>query len=91
MFFVYAINSLVKNYIYVGLSENADRRIAEHNAGSERTTKPYVPFDVLVVEKFSTRPEARQREKYLKSGCGKEYLKKIRAEKQSIGLPAGTS
>jgi putative endonuclease len=78
MFFVYAIRSLTRNYIYVGLSNDYERRIREHNNGYERTTKPYRPFDLILIEEFSTRPEARQREKYLKSGVGKAYLKGLK-------------
>ena len=78
MFFVYAISSEIKNYIYVGLTHDFNFRIHEHNSGSERTTRPYRPFKVLLIEQYPTRAEARKREKYLKSGCGKEYLKALR-------------
>ncbi|MFZ5999285.1 MAG: GIY-YIG nuclease family protein [Bacteroidota bacterium] len=77
MFFVYAISSLSANYIYVGLTDNPERRIGQHNAGHERTTKPYAPFQTLLIESFATRGEARQREKYLKSGVGKEFLRTL--------------
>jgi hypothetical protein len=42
-----------------------------------KTTKPYVPFRKILIEEYRNRKEARMREKYLKSGCGKEYLKSI--------------
>jgi putative endonuclease len=77
MFFVYALKSETRNYIYVGLTSNVDRRVKEHNLGYEQTTRPYAPFILLHVEKFSTRIEARNREKYLKSGKGKEFLKSL--------------
>jgi len=77
MFFVYAIKSQTRNYIYVGLSENIEVRIRQHNAGHERTTKPYRPFTLIHQESFSTRPLARKREKFLKSGAGKEFLKSL--------------
>jgi len=75
MFFVYALKSDIRNYIYVGLTDNVERRFSQHNSGYEKTTKPYRPFKLLLVESFSTRELARSREKYLKSGVGKEYLK----------------
>lgn len=78
MFFVYAIRSLRRSYIYVGLTDNPERRIGQHNAGYEKTTRPYAPFDILLIEPYLTRSEARAREKYLKSGMGKEQLKKHR-------------
>ena len=77
MYFVYVISSKVKNYIYVGLTNNVERRLDEHNNGYNKTTKPYKPFELILVEKYETRVEARSREKYLKSGFGKEYLKNL--------------
>ena len=77
-YYVYAIKSIDKNYIYVGLTNNYQRRIKEHNNGKEKTTKPYKPFKLIHLEQFNTRTKARQREKYLKSGYGKEYLKNLK-------------
>lgn len=77
MYYVYALSSTVRRYIYVGLTNSPGRRIHQHQAGYEQTTSPYRPFRVLLIEEFSTRPEARMREKYLKSGIGKEFLKEI--------------
>jgi len=77
MFYVYVIKSLRRNYIYVGLTDNPTRRITQHNSGRSKTTKPYSPFKKILIEKYNSRPEAREREKYLKSGCGKELLKKL--------------
>ena len=75
MFFVYAVKSLSRNYIYVGLTDNFDRRFKEHQSGKNKTTKAYRPYKILLVEKYETRQHARNREKYLKSGIGKEFLK----------------
>ena len=75
MFYVYAISSQTKNYIYVGLTSNLKERIRRHNKGYEKTTKPYRPFKLIYSEVFETRKDARSREKYLKSGVGKEFLK----------------
>ncbi|MCR4283934.1 MAG: GIY-YIG nuclease family protein [Parcubacteria group bacterium] len=77
MYYTYAIKSEVRNYIYVGLTNNLDRRIKQHNDKKERTTRAYAPFRILFIEKFTTRTDARQKEKYLKSGAGKEYLKTL--------------
>ncbi len=76
MFFVYVIGSKIRKYIYVGLTENVERRVGEHNKGKEKTTKPYLPFELIHREQFNTRIEARKREKQLKSGFGKEWIKK---------------
>lgn len=78
MFNVYAIRSELRNYIYVGMTSNLERRLNEHNKGENRSTKSYRPFVLIYVEIYNTRVEAREREKYLKSGIGKEFLKKLK-------------
>ncbi|MHB8880680.1 MAG: GIY-YIG nuclease family protein [Thermodesulfovibrionales bacterium] len=74
-YYVYVIRSTEKKYIYVGLTNDPERRIIEHNSKKERTTRSYAPFKTILIEEFGSRVEARRREKYLKSGIGKEYLK----------------
>ena len=78
MYFVYVISSINRNYTYIGTSNNPDRRISQHNKGYNRTTKPYKPFSTVLVEKYTSRGLAREREKYLKSGTGREFIKSIR-------------
>lgn len=81
MYYTYAIKSTKKNYIYVGISDNPERRIKQHKLGYNKTTSPYKPFKALLIEKFINRKDARTKEKYLKSGCGKEYLKTLKTLK----------
>ncbi|MES2930658.1 MAG: GIY-YIG nuclease family protein [Patescibacteria group bacterium] len=76
MYYTYSLKSKERNYIYVGLTSDMKRRFEEHNSGKNKTTAPYRPFDLLFSESYDTRPEARSREKYLKSGIGKEWIKK---------------
>jgi len=77
MYTVYALKSKIKKYIYVGMTQNFDQRIGRHNNGYEKTTKPYKPFKLIHREVYPSRIEARKREKYLKSGVGKEFLKSL--------------
>jgi putative endonuclease len=78
MFFVYCIASVSRNYLYVGLTNNLERRLSQHQSGKNTTTKPYVPFQLIFQEEFGTRWEAREKEQYLKSGVGKEFLREVR-------------
>jgi putative endonuclease len=77
MYCIYAIRSIKRNYIYVGMTNNLTRRITQHNSGYERTTKPYSPFRLIYSKEIDNRISARQHEKYLKSGIGKEFLKTL--------------
>jgi putative endonuclease len=72
---VYAIKSLVDNRIYVGMTQNLNKRLTEHNKGRTKSTKGYRPWTVIFTEEAENRIKARELEKYYKSGCGKEILK----------------
>ena len=80
MYNVYVLQSLKLNSRYVGLTNNLDRRIEEHNSGRNRSTKGFLIWKLIHFEKFENRIEARKREKYLKSGVGRAYLEKILKE-----------
>ena len=79
MYYVYALVSKKDDRIYVGLTTNLESRLKEHNRGQTKTTKFYRPWELLHFEKLDTRIVARAREKQLKSGYGKEFLKEIRS------------
>ncbi len=76
-FYVYALRSLVRNYIYVGMTADIARRIQQHNDGKTFSTRPYRPFVLIYSEQAVDRQTARKRERYLKSGVGKEFLKTL--------------
>jgi len=87
---VYVIRSLKNNILYVGLTNSISRRLKEHNSGYNKSTKAFKPYQLVYQERFKSRKEARQREKYLKSGVGKEWLKLYAAGwSSSTCLPAG--
>ena len=74
---VYAIRSSSRNYVYVGMTNDLERRLKEHNNGENRSTKAYKPFTLIYSEEFPDRVSARIKERYLKSGVGKEFLKTL--------------
>ncbi len=76
-FTVYAIKSNNRNYIYVGMTNNLERRLKEHNQHENKSTKAYAPFTLIYFEVFDSRSAARVKEKYLKSGIGKAFLKTL--------------
>ena len=57
------------------MTENVQRRFIEHNAGKTKSTKGFRPWILVFTEEFDSRELARNREKYLKSGIGKELIK----------------
>jgi len=62
--------------LYKGKTNNIKRRIHEHFAGQgAKHTKKHKPIALIHWELFETEEEAISREKYLKSGSGREWLK----------------
>ena len=77
MYFIYVIQSLSHDNRYVGSSNNISKRLKEHNLGKCRYTKGRRPWNLVYNESFPSRSEAIIREKFLKSGKGREFLDKI--------------
>ena len=77
-YFVYILKSRERDWFYIGMSEDVEKRFNHHNKGFVRTTKGYKPFDLLLVEEFPDRKSARFREKYYKTGFGRKvWMKKL--------------
>ena len=73
-YYVYILGSKLKNWHYVGFTQNVERRFWEHNRGFQRSTKALKPFNLLFVQIVNSRNEARDLEKYLKIRYNKESL-----------------
>ena len=75
MFSVYVLQSLKDGELYVGFTDNLRKRLGKHNAGRVFSTKMRRPLKVIYVEVCFDEQDARAREKYLKTGTGKRFLK----------------
>ena len=80
MYYVYVLKSLSKDKGYVGMTNNLERRLQEHDSGQNSYTKRYVPWKMIYHEEYVSLEEARKREKYLKGTTGRRYLKKVFSE-----------
>ncbi len=64
--------------LYKGHTNDLFRRYKEHCCGiGSRHTKIHKPLKILYSEKCNSLKDAVAREKYLKSGTGREFLKEI--------------
>jgi Fic family protein len=61
---------------YIGQSENFPKRLAEHRAKKVVWTAPRLPVEPIHWEVFDSREEAVKREKDLKTGFGRKWLKR---------------
>lgn len=76
MFYVYVLRSLKNHYRYIGQTNDLQRRIEEHNSGLTQSIRFQIPFALEYYEEYETRVEAQKREKFLKTGKGREWLDK---------------
>ena len=76
-YYVYVIRSK-EGFLYKGMTDNLERRLVEHN-NKELSfwTKRGTEWKLIYKEEFDNKTEALKREKWLKTGVGREYLKKI--------------
>lgn len=64
--------------MYIGTTDNIERRLKQHNAGRSKSTKFRTPFILIYKETFKTRGEAMKREWYFKNtGEGNKLMRKL--------------
>jgi len=74
---VYLMRSLSDpEQIYVGVTSDIDRRLAEHNTGRSPHTAKHAPWELLVAVHFADTHKANAFERYLKTGSGRAFAKK---------------
>ncbi|MBX7044650.1 MAG: GIY-YIG nuclease family protein [Ignavibacteria bacterium] len=76
MFFTYILISLSTEKIYIGHTENLDRRLEEHNSLNRKSsyTSKRGPWKLIFKKEFETKSEASKFEAYLKSLKNKKYI-----------------
>ena len=82
MYFTYILQSIKTGRYYIGSCDNVMVRFKQHNSGQVESTAPYRPYLIKRVERFKTRVEARQREKFLKSKKSKRIIEIVINSKQ---------
>ncbi|HEY5603645.1 MAG TPA: GIY-YIG nuclease family protein [Gammaproteobacteria bacterium] len=74
-YYIYVLLSNKTGKWYTGYTHNLRKRFDEHNAGFCKSTKHGCPWKLIYYEACLFKEDAIAREKYLKSGMGKRYLK----------------
>ena len=75
-YYTYVLMSAKDGKLYTGETHDLDKRLLEHNQGLVLSTAHRRPFKVVYYEACLSEIDALRREKFLKSGNGKAYLKK---------------
>ena len=74
MVYVYVLRSRKKGIRYVGITANLGARLRTHMRGTTKGGQQLGKIDLIHREVFPSYEEARVREKFLKSGQGREWL-----------------
>jgi putative endonuclease len=79
MLCVYVIYNKTANRYYIGQTEDIERRLNQHNNHTYKSYTSRFPgeWKLIHLESVATRSEALKREKGLKSGNGREFIKTI--------------
>jgi putative endonuclease len=75
MHYVYVLRSVCDDGFYIGYSSNLRRRLRQHAGGNLVATSHRGPWKLIYYEAYLNRAEALGRERYLKSGSGRRFLK----------------
>ena len=62
---------------YKGQTQDLNKRLKDHEVGNVRTTKNKLPFQLVHVELTKNRFEARNLERFFKSGFGREIIHEL--------------
>jgi putative endonuclease len=76
MFYVYLLESETERSWYIGYTSDLRKRYRSHNKGENKATKNKKPWKLVYYEAYIDRIDAKKREKFLKSGSGRKFLKK---------------
>ncbi|MDP3729315.1 MAG: GIY-YIG nuclease family protein [bacterium] len=74
-YYVYILINL-DNKIYIGQTSDIKKRFIEHNESGKGYTSKFRPWRLIDKAIFNTRADAMKRERYLKTGVGRDWIKK---------------
>ena len=77
MYYTYVLYSREFNKFYKGQTQDLISRLKQHNSGEGKSTKSFIPWEIVYFEKFNSRIEAVEREKYFKTAAGRRFLKQV--------------
>ncbi len=73
-YYSYVLRSLKNGILYKGSTQDIEKRINTHNSGKVKFSSKYMPWELVLVEEFQTRAEAINREKWYKTGVGRNWV-----------------
>ena len=75
MFYVYVLQSESDDGLYIGFSKDLRQRLKQHQQGKSFATSYRGPWRLIYYEAYLDEEDALGRERYLKNGGGRRFLK----------------
>ena len=75
MFYTYVLKSELDGKLYIGCTSDLKKRLLEHNTGKVDATRSRLPLKLIYYEACLNKGNAFKREKYFKTGYGRNFLK----------------
>lgn len=77
MYYVYVLQSKQDRHLYTGCTNDLKKRLIMHNSGKVESTRKRLPLKLIYYETFINKQDAFNRERWLKTGWGRNHLNKI--------------
>ncbi|MGB6973866.1 MAG: GIY-YIG nuclease family protein [Terracidiphilus sp.] len=87
MAFVYVLRSTSTGGLYTGATTDLDRRLLQHNLNLSRSTKNRGPWVLVHKEEVASLADAYKRERFLKTGKGRDELRRILNDAKLLSNP----
>ena len=75
MYYTYVLMSKKDSDFYVGVTRDLKQRLELHQGGKVNSTAHRLPLSLVYYEACLNKDDAINREKYLKSGFGRRFLR----------------
>ncbi len=70
MYYVYVLKSKKDDNLYLGYTNDLNRRLKQHNTSSSKSTKSRLPLQLIYYEAYLSEKDAKNREYQLKRFSG---------------------
>jgi putative endonuclease len=81
--YVYVLRSLKDGRLYTGYTTNLKDRLQDHNAGHTKSTRNRRPLELVYSERFESKKEAMERERFFKTPEGGAVKRRLISERNA--------
>lgn len=74
-YYTYVLESTIDGNLYIGWTDDLKERVKNHNNGKVGSTRDRIPLKLVYYEACLSKEKAIEREKILKTGFGRKYIK----------------